>query len=282
MTLRFTMLGCGSSPGTPRPNGDWGACDPSDPKNRRTRASLLVQRLGPDGTTSVVIDTGPDLREQLIRAHVTDLHATVITHPHADHIHGIDDLRTFVLVSGRRMPVWCDDATWVRLREGFAYCFEKPLGSQYPPICERRRIDAYEPFEIDGPGGSLPVEPLTQHHAKITSLGLRIGDFAYCSDVSAFPSRTFERLRGLDTLVLGALQYRTHPSHLSVDEALAVVADLKPRRTVLTHMHIPLDYRTLAEELPAGVEPGFDGLVVERPSTAAFHNAAYATGVYGS
>ena len=277
MTYRFTMLGCGSSPGTPRPNGDWGACDPSNPRNRRSRASLLIQRDGEAGTTTVVVDTGPDLREQLIRATVTDIDGVVITHPHADHIHGIDDVRTFVLVSGRRMPVWTDVETWDRLREGFAYCFEKPTGSDYPPICERRALRHYEPFAVDGPGGPVEIEPLTQQHGRIHSLGLRVGDFAYCSDVSAFPARTLDRLRDLDTLVLGALQYRRHPSHLSVEQALAVVSQLRPRRTILTHMHIPLDYDMLRDELPAGVEPGFDGLVVERPSADAFHNAAYAT-----
>ena len=273
------MLGCGSSPGTPRPNGDWGACDPSNPKNRRTRASLLIERIGPNGTTTVVIDTGPDLREQLIRAEVTDLHGVVITHPHADHIHGIDDVRTFVLVSGRRMPVWADDATWARLREGFGYCFEKPSGSDYPPICERRPINHYEPFAIEGPGGAVEIEPLVQHHGRIVSLGLRVGGFAYCADVSGFPERTLDRLRDLDALILGALQYRRHPSHLSVEQALAVVDDLRPRRTVLTHMHIPLDYNALVAELPAGVEPGYDGLVIEQADRRAFHNPRYATGV---
>lgn len=260
MTLRFTMLGCGSSPGTPRPNGDWGACDPANPKNRRTRAALLVQREGTYGTTTVVVDTGPDFREQAIRACVTDLHGVVITHPHADHIHGIDDVRTFVLVSRRIMPVWADDETWPRLREGFAYCFERPPGSDYPPICERRSIVHYEPFDVDGPGGPIRFEPLVQQHGSIRSLGLRIGDVAYCSDVSGFPARTLDRLHGLDTLVLGALQYKRHPSHMSVEQALAIVERLKPRRTILTHMHIPLDHNALASELPSGVEPGFDGL----------------------
>ena len=278
MTLRFTVLGCGSSPGVPRPNGDWGACDPANPRNRRTRAALLVERIGPDGSTTVVIDTGPDLREQLIRAAVTDLHAVVLTHPHADHIHGIDDVRTFVLVSRRVMPVWADDDTFARVREGFGYVFVTPRGSDYPPICRHHRIVPYEPFAIDGPGGAIRFEPLVQRHARIHSLGFRIGDFAYCSDVSAFPPETEERLTGLDTLVLGALQYREHPSHFSVDQALEVVARLKPRRTILTHMHIPLDYDRLAGELPEGVEPGFDGLTVERPDGVLFHNVDYATG----
>lgn len=274
MTLRFTMLGCGSSPGVPRPNGDWGACDPAEPRNRRTRAAMLVQRTGEGGTTTVVIDTGPDLRAQLIAARVTDLHAVVLTHPHADHIHGIDDVRTFVLVSRRVMPVWADEETFARVHEAFGYVFETPPGSEYPPICAHRPIEPYVPFTVDGPGGPIQFEPLAQEHARIRSLGFRVGDVAYCSDVSAFPSETEARLGGLDTLVLGALQYHRHPSHFSVEQALEVVARLKPRRTILTHMHIPLDYRKLAAELPEGVEPGHDGLAFEHPST--FHNADYA------
>ncbi|MGB7431755.1 MAG: MBL fold metallo-hydrolase [Ahrensia sp.] len=261
-TLKVTILGCGSSPGTPRVNGDWGACDPANAKNRRMRASILVQRIGPDGTTTVVIDTGPDFRAQMLMANVTNLDAVVYTHPHADHIHGVDDLRTFVLVNRTRMPVWADDVTLARLREGFGYCFETPPGSDYPPILQPRMIDHRTVFEIDGQGGSLTFEPLYQQHGAIHSLGFRIGDFAYCSDVSAFPDETLAQMQDLDTLVIDALQYREHPSHLSLAQSLGVIETLKPKRAYLTHMHIPLDYETVKNETPDHVEPCYDGLVV--------------------
>jgi phosphoribosyl 1,2-cyclic phosphodiesterase/prolyl-tRNA editing enzyme YbaK/EbsC (Cys-tRNA(Pro) deacylase) len=187
-TMRYTVLGCGSSPGTPRLNGDWGNCDPHNPRNRRLRASLLVERIAADGEkTCVVIDTGPDFRQQMLAAHVRQLDGVVYTHPHADHIHGIDDLRTFVLWQKRLMDVWADDATYERLEEGFGYCFQTPPGSAYPPILKRHPIIRDTPFAVTGPGGDIAFEPLCSTTAQIHSLGFRIGDFAYCSDVSSYP-----------------------------------------------------------------------------------------------
>ena len=262
-TLRVTILGCGSSPGTPRPNGDWGACDPSNPKNRRMRASILVERVGKAGRTSVVIDTGPDFRAQMLLAGVTDIDAIVYTHPHADHIHGIDDLRTFVLAQGQMLPVFADSATTARLLEAFGYCFRTPAGSVYPPILMLNEIVHGEPFTIKGQGGPLTFEPLYQVHGSIHSLGFRIGDLAYCPDVSAFPDATLARLRGLDTLIIDALQHTEHSSHLSLRQALAVIDELEPRRAILTHMHVPLDYATVLRDTPAHVEPAYDGMVIE-------------------
>ena len=262
MTLRFTILGCGSSPGVPRPNGDWGACDPSNPKNARLRASLLVERTSGGATTRVVIDTGPDFRAQCVRNGISSLDGVVYTHAHADHIHGIDDVRTFVLVSRRRMPIWANDRTFARLNEAFGYCFQTPHGSGYPPICDRQRI-ASERFDIDGPGGVIGFMPIEQEHGADRSLGFRIGDVAYCSDVSAFPDGSRDALAGLDVLIIDALQYRTHPSHLSLGQAIDVIRELAPKRAILTHMHTPLDYDTLVRELPDHIEPGYDGLTFE-------------------
>ncbi len=264
-TLRFTILGCGSSPGTPRITGDWGLCDPNNPKNRRTRASALAERVGPDGTTRVVIDTGPDFREQMLAAKVKRLDAAIYTHPHADHIHGIDDLRGFVLEQRRLLDVHADQPTLGRLQDAFGYCFETPPGSSYPPILIAHTMHHDTPVEIDGPGGTLSFEPLPQQHGDIVSLGFRIGALAYCPDVSDFSDATAERLMGLDVLILDALQYKPHPSHLSLGQALDWVERLKPKRAFLTHMHIPLDYDKVAKEPPDHVMPAFDGMTIEMP-----------------
>ncbi len=263
--LRLTILGCGSSPGVPRITGDWGRCDPANPKNRRTRAAALVERIGSDGgRTAVVIDTGPDFREQMIRSGTRRLDAAVFTHPHADHIHGIDDLRGYALEQRRLMDVYADTTTLGRLHEAFGYCFRTPPGSSYPPILQARAIGHDAPFTIDGEGGPLTFEPLPQIHGDILSLGFRIGDIAYCPDVSDFPRETVARLGGLDTLVIDALQHKPHPSHLSLTQALDWIGRLKPRHAVLTHMHIPLDYDVTMRDTPNHVVPAYDGMVIER------------------
>jgi phosphoribosyl 1,2-cyclic phosphate phosphodiesterase len=262
---RFTILGCSSSPGVPRINGEWGACDPANPKNRRTRASFLIEQFGPDGTkTTVLIDTGPDFREQMIRAGVSGIDAVIYTHAHADHLHGIDDLRGFALIQRQRIPIYADAETMRRIEAGFGYCLKTPEGSNYPPIVDPRVIEALDqPVVIEGKGGALPLLPLLQQHGDIMSLGFRIGDVAYCSDVSDFPFETVPRLSGLDVLVLDALQYKEHPSHLSLAQALGWIEKLSPKRAILTHMHIPLDYDTVMRETPDHVEPAYDQLQFE-------------------
>lgn len=264
--LRLTVLGCGSSPGTPRITGDWGSCDPANPRNRRMRTAALVERIAANGgRTTVVIDTGPDFREQMLRASVRRIDAVVYTHAHADHIHGIDDLRGFVLEQRQLIDIHADQATMPRLRQAFGYCFETPQGSSYPPIVEPHIIDHARPVVIEGEGGALTLEPLPQIHGDIISLGFRIGGLAYCPDVSDFPDVTVERLHGLEMLVIDALQYRTHPSHLSLGQALDWIEKLAPKKAVLTHMHAPLDYATVMAETPANVEPAYDGMILEIP-----------------
>lgn len=263
-TLRFTILGCGSSPGTPRITGDWGNCDPANPRNRRTRTAAMVERISAlGGTTRVVIDTGPDFREQMLAAGARRLDAVVYTHAHADHIHGMDDLRGYVLEQKRLIDIHADAQTLERLREGFGYCFATPPGSSYPPIVRAYEIDPARQFTIAGEGGALTFRPLPQRHGDGTSLGFRIGGVAYCPDVSDFPERTLPFLSELDLLVIDALQYRPHPSHLSLAEAVGWIQRLKPRHAVLTHMHIPLDYETVRREVPEHVEPAYDGLAFE-------------------
>lgn len=261
---RFTILGCGASPGVPRITGDWGACDPANPKNRRTRAAFLVEQFGPEGVTTVVIDTGPDFRAQMIAAGVESIDAVLYTHAHADHIHGIDDIRGFVLHNHKQVPIWADTVTMDRIRDGFGYCLKTPVGSMYPPIVTENLIDPMDaPVTIEGRGGAITFQPLLQVHGSIHSLGFRIGNIAYCSDISDFPDETVPHLAGLDMLVIDALQYRYHASHLSLSQALEWIERLKPTQAILTHMHVPLDYETVQKETPAHVEPAYDGLSFE-------------------
>lgn len=262
-TLRLTILGCGSSPGTPRITGDWGACDPDNPRNRRTRCAALVERIGLHGRTVVVIDCGPDFREQMLAAKVGRIGAVLVTHPHADHFHGLDDLRGYFLDSRQRVDLYADAATYERLFEAFAYCFRTPPGSQYPPIVRHCPITPGEAFTIEGPGGPIDIQPFAQVHGSIHSLGFRIGPFAYCSDVSDFPAAACREIEGAELLVIDALQYSTHPSHLSLNEALVWIERLRVPNALLTHMHTPLDYATLCTALPAHIRPAHDGLAVE-------------------
>jgi len=262
-TRRFTILGCGSSPGVPRIGGDWGNCDPRNPKNLRRRASLLIEQFGENGKTTVVVDTGPDFREQMISASVDWADGVIYTHAHADHIHGIDDLRSFVINRRKRVAIWADEPTSMRLHEGFGYCFETPPGSQYPAILDENRITTGVAFTIDGEGGPVDIMPFNQIHGSITSLGFRIGNMAYSSDVSDFDDRALPHLKDLDIWIVDALQYRTHPSHLSLEQSLGWIARLNPKRAILSHMHTPLNYETVMAETPENVEPAFDGLQVE-------------------
>ncbi|MDY8110491.1 MBL fold metallo-hydrolase [Fulvimarina sp. 2208YS6-2-32] len=263
--LRLTILGCSSSPGVPRMSGDWGNCDPSNPKNRRTRTAALVELIADTGITRLAIDCGPDFRAQMISARVDRLDALLLTHSHADHIHGIDDVRPFMQTQGRRIDIYGDAATFERVVAAFGYIFRTPRDSAYPPVAVRHVVEPGRAFSIDGPGGSIPIMPLSQIHGSIRSLGYRFGTLAYCTDVSAFPPQTEAGLQDLDHLVLGALQYRTHPSHFSLDQALGWIDRLRPKAATLTHMHTPLDYDTVQRQTPDHVQPGHDGLIIEVP-----------------
>lgn len=263
MTLKVTILGCGTSGGVPRIGNVWGACDPKDPRNRRRRCALLVQREGPEGVTSVLVDTPPDLREELLDANVGLLDGVLYTHDHADHTHGIDDLRVIVYNGNQRLKVYSDKATLEVLRRRFDYCFETPAGSEYPAILLGHEIAPGETVAIEGRGGAVEARAFRQIHGRGCSLGFRFGALAYSPDVSDFPEESVELLRGLDIWIIDALRYTFHQSHFSVGQALAWIGRLKPKRAILTHMHIDLDYAALARELPPGVEPAYDGMVLE-------------------
>ena len=258
--LRFTILGCGSSGGVPRLGNVWGDCDPSEPKNTRRRCSMLVQRFDEGGETSVLIDTSPDLRMQLLDAGIGKLDGVVFTHGHADHVHGIDDLRMIVFNMRARLPVWADGATQNDLLSRFGYAFVQPPGSAYPPILD---LNAMAPeVVIDGAGGAITLRPFEVEHGNIHSLGFRIEDLAYLPDVSDIPADAWPMLEGLDCWVLDALRRAPHPSHAHLERSLEWIARAAPRRAVLTNMHIDLDYQTLLEETPAHIAPAFDGMAI--------------------
>jgi len=261
--LKVTVLGCGSSPGVPRIGNDWGACDPNEPRNRRSRCSILIERIDGAGTTRVLVDTGPDVRAQLLAAGVNTLDGVAYTHSHADHVHGIDDLRAFWQSTKRLVDVYADAATMKRLELAFGYCFATAPGSFYPPILKHHPIAAGRALTIAGAGGPLTLLPFRQIHGDIDSLGLRVGTFAYSCDVSDLPSATVAALDGLDVWIVDALRYKPHPSHFSLDEAVAWVGRVKPKRAILTHMHVDLDYATLTRELPVGIEPAYDGMTID-------------------
>ena len=263
MSLAVTILGSGSSTGVPRVGAGWGACDPGEPRNRRRRCSILVEKTGPEGTTAVLVDTSPDLRQQLLDAGVTRLDAVLFTHDHADHTHGIDDLRPLVLHMRRRIPAYADATTAAVLQARFGYCFETPPGSGYPPILDEHRIVVPRPVVIQGPGGAVEAEPFRMIHGPTEATGFRFGSLAYAPDVSVMPPESVERLRGLEVLIVDALRYTPHPTHFSVADALALIKEVRPRRAVLTNLHSDIDYDALGRELPDGVVPAFDGMQIE-------------------
>jgi phosphoribosyl 1,2-cyclic phosphate phosphodiesterase len=247
--------------GVPRPALGWGACDPNNPKNRRRRTSFLVERQAPaGGATRVLVDTSPDLREQLIAAGVEWLDGVLFTHEHADHTHGIDDLRPLFVHRRRRIDAYLDERTSREVRLRFDYCFQTPPGSEYPPILTEHRLIAGRPVTIAGEGGPIEARPLLQQHGSISSLGFRFGNLAYSCDLSGLPPESIDALQGLDVWVVDALRYKPHPSHWSLADTLSWIERLKPRRAILTNMHSDLDYDELRRQLPAHVEPGYDGL----------------------
>lgn len=263
MSLRFTILGCGSSGGVPRIGAMWGKCDPQNPRNRRRRCAMLVERRGPGGVSSVLIDTPPDLREQLLSVRADALDAVLFTHDHADHTHGIDDLRMVAYAMKSRVPCYFDPVTRESLVTRFAYCFETPAGSTYPPILVPKTLIPGEKLSIDGAGGPIDVMPIRQFHGDIESLAFRFGSVAYSPDVSALPLDSVALLEDLDLWIVDALRYTPHPSHFSVKEALEHIARLRAKRAILTHMTGDLDYEALRRELPANVEPAYDNMVIE-------------------
>lgn len=263
--LKITILGCGSSGGVPRIGNIWGACDPGEPRNRRRRCSLLVQKSEQPGgpTTDVLIDTSPDMAEQLNRADCGRLDAVLYTHAHADQAHGIDDLRMVAMNIRARVPVYMDAPTRAALTSRFDYCFKTPPGSSYPPILEAHDLEPHQPVTITGPGGAVAFLPLLLEHGDMPALGFKVGGVVYSPDVVGIPARAMAALQGLDCWIVDALRRTPHPTHAHLDMALDWLAQVRPGLGVLTNLHIDMDYAALCAELPDGVVPAHDGMVLE-------------------
>jgi phosphoribosyl 1,2-cyclic phosphate phosphodiesterase len=250
--------------GVPRVALGWGSCDPNNPKNRRRRCSLLIERANAQGhRTRVLIDCTPDCREQLLSAEVDWLDGVLITHEHADHIHGIDDLRPLFVHKRRKVDVYLDEPTSRAMHARFGYCFMTPPGSEYPPIIHERRLTPGEMVMISGQGGDIEAMPILQEHGDIPSLGFRIGNVAYSADIKSLPDQSLPLMVGLDVWIVDALRKSPHPSHLNLEEALYWIDRVKPKRAILTNLHADLDYEMLRQRLPADVSPAFDGMRVE-------------------
>jgi len=261
MTKRvFTILGCGSSGGVPRIGGHWGACDPTEPKNARRRCSMLVQQHGPDGTTTVLIDTSPDFRAQMLDANVGHIDGVIYTHDHADHTHGLDDLRMVVINMRKRIPVWADKATQESLLVRFGYAFKQIPGTLYKPILEMNDLDG--PVSISGAGGDITFEPFLVQHGGIMANGFRIGKLAYLPDVSDMTDAGWAAVKNLDCWIVDALRYTPHPTHSHLEKTLGWVKDMAPKQAVLTNLHIDMDYKTLSNETPNHISVAYDGMQI--------------------
>ncbi len=258
--MKITMLGCGGSGGVPladgTPGGHWGDCDP---RNRRRRVSVLVEG-GSAGQGTLIIDCSPDLREQLLDHPVPRLDAVLLTHAHADHVHGIDDLRAYTYRQREAIPAFMDTITHRAMVERFGYVFTSSHTESklYPALLEDNVIVAGKRFEAAG----YEILPIWQAHGRSHSLGFRIGAFAYSTDVSDLDEAAFEALEGLDLWIVDCLRFDPHPTHSHFDKTLSWIERVKPKRAVLTHLNHSTDYAVLAGRCPPGVEPGFDGLTV--------------------
>jgi len=249
--MKLTILGCGTSSGVPKWPEYWGACDPENPKNRRRRASVMIE----EGSTRLLFDTSPDLREQMLSAKVNHLDAVFYTHDHADHVHGIDELRSLYQQTRAKIPLYGDQATMDTIMGRFNYIFESHRG--YPACCSGHVID--DVTEI----GDVMVHAFAQTHGSGASWGYRVGDMAYSTDVNHIPEAAFDALAGVKVWVVDALRLEPHPTHSHLDQTLAWIERVKPERAILTHMTWEMDYQTLVDSLPDGVEPAYDGMVIE-------------------
>jgi phosphoribosyl 1,2-cyclic phosphate phosphodiesterase len=253
--MKITILGCGSSGGVPLIGNNWGSCDPLDPRNRRLRPSVLVE----EGDVTLLVDTSPDLRAQLLACNLQKLTGVLFTHAHADHTHGIDDLRTVNWLVGKPIPIYADAATMEELRRRFDYIFDDPAaaGTFFKP--------SLQPHIIEGPlrFGAVNVTSFLQQHGKSHSRGFRFNDFAYATDTNGLDETAFAALESVKVLVVGCIREKPHFTHAHLEKTLSWIARIKPERAYLTHMDQSMDYAIVSAKLPAGVLPAYDGLVIE-------------------
>ena len=257
--LVITILGCGSSGGVPRLGGIWGNCDPKNPKNFRKRGSLLVQRIENKSVTSVLIDTTPDMRQQLLDTNIGQLDAVIYTHEHADHLHGLDDLRMIVINMQKRLQVYASKQTKKSILGRFEYAFKTPVGSPYPPILDMN--DLPKNLQIHGPGGTIDFTTFDVEHGNILVSAIKVNNILYTPDISAL--KNDDEIKNLDYWILDSLRYKPHPSHINLEEALELINKYKPKRSILTNLHVDLDYTTLLNETPDNVVPAHDGLQIK-------------------
>lgn len=255
--MKVTVLGCGASWGVPAIGPDWGRCDPADPRNRRRRCSLLVESCD----QKLLIDAAPDLREQLLDAGIARLDAVLLTHAHADHLHGIDDLRIVNRLIGKSLPLHANAEALAEVERRFGYALLPPVPGRplYRPALVAHPIAG--PFVAAG----MPVVPFAQDHGYSTTLGFRIGPVGYSTDVTRLDDDAFTALAGVELWIVDCMRRAPHPTHSHLAQTLAWIERVRPRRAVLTHMDQSLDYRELSAELPVGIEPGYDGLAIELP-----------------
>lgn len=257
--LVITILGCGSSGGVPRLGGIWGNCDPKNPKNFRKRCSLLVQRIENKSVTSVLIDTTPDMRQQLLDTNIGQLDAVIYTHEHADHLHGLDDLRMIVINMQKRLQVYASKQTKKSILGRFEYAFKTPVGSPYPPILDMN--DLPKNLQIHGPGGTIDFTTFDVEHGNILVSAIKVNNILYTPDISAL--KNDDEIKNLDYWILDSLRYKPHPSHINLEEALELINKYKPKRSILTNLHVDLDYTTLLNETPDNIVPAHDGLQIK-------------------
>ena len=254
MGLKITVLGSGNSTGVPMANGSWGTCDPAEPRNRRCRASILIEQDG----ARILVDAGPDLRQQMLRVGIDRLDAVIFTHAHADHTQGIDDLRVFGEFGGNPVPIYAFPEVLEQIRSRFRYMFGSGREGYYSqPSLEARDI---------APRISIAGVDLTlfdQDHVVCRTLGIRVGSFAYSTDVKNLSAAAFDALTGLDVWLVAAVRREPHLAHAHLEEVLTWIRKAAPERAILTHLNHTMDYHGLSAELPAGIEPAYDGMTLE-------------------
>lgn len=253
--MKVTILGCGGAGGVPLIGNNWGMCDPNEPKNKRTRVSILVE----DDQTTLLVDTSPDMREQLLRCNLKKLDAILYTHAHADHVHGIDNIRSLNWLTGQSMPLYADAETMAELQKRFEYIFaDRPDTAKFyrPAVIPHL-------LEPDMAFGNMKIKTFPQAHGNMISMGYRFNDFGYSTDAGDMSDEAFDILRGVKVWVVGAIRERPHHTHAHIEKALEWIDRVKPERAYLTHMDHSLDYTSLLAKLPRGVEPAYDGLVIE-------------------